>query len=128
MRPRRKRKRARERGKRKPPPLTWDTAWAIGRFDLGLSEEEFWSLSPKKFFLLLDRLQRREREHEWLAHRIVATIVNVNIDPKKRKTPYQAEYFMRQYKKEPDAKAFQKRMMAQTESQKIEKWRKGVTE
>jgi hypothetical protein len=35
--------------------VTWDVLWAYGRYDLGLSESEFWRLTPREFGLLADR-------------------------------------------------------------------------
>jgi hypothetical protein len=126
VKPRRKQKTKPPQKRRKTDSFGWDDAWAIGRFDLGLSEEEFWALTPRKFRALLKRLNRRERENEWLNARIIATIYNVNLDPKKRTKPYQAEDFMRTEKKKPDASKFKNKLMEQTQSQKETKKRRGV--
>lgn len=44
--------------------MTWETLWAYGRYDLGLSEAEFWSLTPREFSLLADRDVLHVRWHD----------------------------------------------------------------
>lgn len=35
--------------------MTWDDLWAVARYDLGISEQEFWALTPRQFNLLVER-------------------------------------------------------------------------
>lgn len=35
--------------------MTWEDLWAYGRYDLRLSEEAFWALTPREFQLLARR-------------------------------------------------------------------------
>lgn len=66
--------------------------WAVGRYDLGLGEEEFWRLSPRQFGALLERHNEEQRKEDWRAGMIAATIANA-LRGKKGKA-YQAEDFM----------------------------------
>ena len=40
--------------------MTWEMLWAVGRYDLRLTDEEFWHMVPRQF----DALLRRHREHQ----------------------------------------------------------------
>lgn len=57
--------------------LDWQTLWAVARYDLRLSEEEFWRLIPVQF----DALYRRHlEERRWANYRagiIASTIANI---------------------------------------------------
>ena len=65
--------------------------WAIGRFDLRLSEEEFWKLSPRQLVALLDRANR---EQEWQNYRaaLVASVIANTVASKGKS--YKPEDFM----------------------------------
>lgn len=68
--------------------------WSFGRYNLGLSEREFWKLTPAQFYALSQR-HKQERELKMLdSASIVAAIYNVNRDPKKRKRPFSPYDFM----------------------------------
>ena len=41
--------------------------WAFGRYDLRLSEEEFWALTPREFVLLADRARAEVRWRDYRA-------------------------------------------------------------
>lgn len=74
-------------------PLEWRETWALGRFDLGLSEDEFWHLSPGLFDALWHRFElAHERALEGHAM-TCAAVTNVHIDPEKG-TPVQPDFFM----------------------------------
>jgi len=85
-------------GKRKPFSVEttapkWIDLWAVGRYDLRLSEDDFWNLSIKEFKALSDR---HSNEQDWLNYRgalICATMVNMWRDPKKTKA-YKPQDFM----------------------------------
>ena len=72
---------------------SWLDWWAFGRYNLGLSEDEFWSLTLAQFDALT---KRYNYEQEWLDYRaalICAVIANVNRNPKKHKA-FQPKDFM----------------------------------
>lgn len=74
-------------------PLDWADTWALGRFDLGLSEDEFWHLSPGLFDALWRRLEEAG-ERALFGHAMVcAAVTNVHIDPEKG-TPVHPDFFM----------------------------------
>lgn len=74
-------------------PLEWRETWALGRFDLGLSEDEFWHLSPGLFDALWSRFElAHERALEGHAM-TCAAVTNVHIDPEKG-TPVHPDFFM----------------------------------
>ena len=52
------------------------TFWAVGRFDLRLSEEEFWQMSPQEFMALHDRWIVEQELQDSRAALITATIIN----------------------------------------------------
>ena len=41
-----------------------------------MSEREFWALTPRKYWLLLERKQESVKEMEWLAGVIASTVAN----------------------------------------------------
>jgi hypothetical protein len=60
-------------------PLDWYEMWATGRIDLGLSESEFWSLTPAMYHAMCARLEWRLFGHCITA----AAVTNVHIDREK---------------------------------------------
>mgnify|MGYP000558877216 CR=1 FL=1 len=63
-------------------PTDWYRLWSIGRFDLHLTDEEFWALHPLQFHHLSLRLDARI-EREFYGHCITAAMIrNCHIDPK----------------------------------------------
>ncbi len=73
--------------------LDWADTWALGRFDLGLAEDEFWHLSPGLFDALWRRLEEAG-ERALFGHAMVcAATTNVHIDPEKG-TPVHPDFFM----------------------------------
>jgi len=50
--------------------------WAIGRFDLGLSEEELWNLTLPEFNALLERKRERDERADLRAGTVAAVIAN----------------------------------------------------
>ena len=52
--------------------------WSIGRYDLRLSEDEFWQLSLKEFNLLMKRHKEQRSAELYNSALICATIANVN--------------------------------------------------
>jgi len=58
--------------------------WSIGRYDLHLTEKEFWSLTPVEFHALVGRLRLQKRWGDFRAGIIASTIANVNRGKKKK--------------------------------------------
>lgn len=52
--------------------------WSIGRYDLRLNDEEFWSLTLKEFNLLMKRHKEQRSAEMFNSALICATIANVN--------------------------------------------------
>ena len=73
-------------------PTDWLTAWAFGRYDLGLTEEEFWSLTPREFVALKERHEEAQEWEDYRAGVVACTIVNM-LKAKSSKT-YKPEDFM----------------------------------
>lgn len=74
-------------------PLEWRETWALGRYDLGLAEDEFWHLSPGLFDALWHRVElAHERTLEGHAM-VCAAVTNVHIDPEKS-SPVSPDFFM----------------------------------
>ena len=86
-------------------PPTLDDLWAYGRYDLRLSEHEFWGMTPAQ----LDLLSRRHvaevergmeqavaayEQSERRAAFIVAAIYEIFRDPKKRAMPFTVDDFL----------------------------------
>jgi hypothetical protein len=64
----------------------------MGRYDLRLSEEEFWELTPRKFHVLLKR-RELDIQHTELLHGINAS-VSANFSMASPKTPTKPSDFM----------------------------------
>lgn len=43
---------------------------------MGLSESEFFALTPRKYWLLLEQHRAKQRDQQWLAGLLAATIAN----------------------------------------------------
>lgn len=71
--------------------LSWLEVWAIARYDLALSEAEFWALSPVKFHALCRRLRTDEQRQDYRSGVLAALIVNVNTVKGQGKAP--ADFF-----------------------------------
>ena len=66
----------------------------MGRYDLNLTEDEFWGLTLKEFNALIER---HRNNHDWLNYRtalICAILANTVRDPKKKIRPFTPEDFM----------------------------------
>jgi hypothetical protein len=61
--------------------------WSIGRYDLHLSEEDFWRLVPRQYFALLDRHREQILRNE-MGPAIVAWVIS-RIAGSKKTTPQQ---------------------------------------
>ena len=56
--------------------MTWETLWSVGRFDLRLTEEEFWGLVPRQFVALMERRHQAVLRHEFTAGAICSAVFN----------------------------------------------------
>lgn len=65
----------------------YDRLWAVGRYDLGLGTEEFWSLTPRQFRLLVERKHEAERAEYWRAALGAWASIAPHTDPKKGRQP-----------------------------------------
>ncbi len=68
--------------------------WALGRYDLNLTEEEFWGLTVRELNALTERQAER---HDWLNYRaalICSVLANTARDPKRKRTPFTPDDFM----------------------------------
>lgn len=61
--------------------------WSIGRYDLRLSDDEFWGLTLKEFNLLMKRHKEQRSAEMFNSALICATIANVNRTKGKAYTP-----------------------------------------
>lgn len=65
----------------------------MARFDLGLSDAEFWSMHPARYVALVRRWDWQQRRADARAAQVAATIANVNRDPEARPEPYELDDF-----------------------------------
>jgi hypothetical protein len=64
--------------------------WAQARYDLGLTEEEFWRMTPRQLSALLKRHKREHERQEFLFAQVVSNTVNFSMcRPKQPVTPKQ---------------------------------------
>lgn len=78
--------------------------WALGRFDLGLGEEEVWRETPRRLLLLLERYKAGERRRDRRAGEIVAGYYNVHRNERKRPEPYTWEDIFPDHNRQPKRK------------------------
>lgn len=63
--------------------IDWHDLWGVGRFDLGLTETEFWELSPGQLHALVKRLDAAVERQFLCAGIVAAAFTNCHIDPEK---------------------------------------------
>jgi hypothetical protein len=72
--------------------------WSVGRFDLGLTDSEFWDLTPVEF----DALTKRHEAYEDMWNRRFALMpyiyASANADPKKTRPKLEDFLFSRKRK------------------------------
>ena len=102
-------------------PLQWRETWALGRFDLGLSEDEFWHLSPGLFDALWTRFELAHERYLEGHAMVCAATTNVHIDHEKG-TPVSPDFFMPGKRGE----AEQKRIAAEQRAAMKAKLREGA--
>lgn len=53
--------------------------WAIARYDLHISSDDFYSLTPRKFDALIKRLERAQQHSDYMLAQIVSYGVNFSM-------------------------------------------------
>lgn len=83
-----------EPGKPAKERTSWYPLWAVARHDLQITDEEFWSLTPRTLLLLLDR-RHEAMEYQLYGHALTCSVLaNVNRDPDKRDDPFTPRDFL----------------------------------
>jgi len=72
----------------------WLNLWSFGRFNLGLSDEEFWHLTLAQFNALAKRYDEQQERQDYRAALICTVLAEINRDRKKRPRPFKPEDFM----------------------------------
>lgn len=55
----------------------------MGRVILGLSDRQFYALTPRQFHLLVDRHRERTKHQEWMTGILASTMANFSMSPPK---------------------------------------------
>ena len=56
--------------------FNWLALWSVGRYDLLLSEQEFWRLTPRLLYGLMKRWELEQERRDFRAGMIASTIAN----------------------------------------------------
>lgn len=86
--------------------------YSVARFQLGLSEEEFFDLTPLQFTYLTERYEQERESLDFRAGVIAATVANCN--RKKGSKAFKATDFMPNYQVQQEKGPNQMKMMAMT--------------
>ncbi|AQU06109.1 hypothetical protein B1772_04745 [Dehalococcoides mccartyi] len=70
--------------------------WATARYDLHLTEDQFWRLTLKEYAALLKHHRINMEWQDYRAGLICSVLANINRDPKKHTKPYTPADFMPQ--------------------------------
>lgn len=70
---------------------------AVGRYDLRLTEAEFWRLTLSEYSALLDRWIAEQEREDFRSAQIVCLLANVNRNPKKKPDGWDVSDFMPDY-------------------------------
>jgi hypothetical protein len=66
----------------------WESCWSVARVQLGLTDGEFFALTPRQFHLLVDQHRERVEHQELLSGIIASTVANWSMTgPRKALTP-----------------------------------------
>lgn len=74
----------------------WLDLWAFGRYDLRLSEDEFWDLTFDQFNALVERYIQEQENQDLRMAMICSLLANIYRNTKKRQRPYEPKEFMPQ--------------------------------
>jgi hypothetical protein len=62
--------------------------WSIARYDLSLSSEEFYSITPRQLDALIKRRERETQEREFMLAQLTSYLINFSMcRPKKAVSP-----------------------------------------
>lgn len=70
--------------------------WAFARYDLGLSDEEFWDLSVEQFNALIERHITEQENRDLRAAQICCVLANIHRDTRKKPRPFEIKDFLPQ--------------------------------
>jgi hypothetical protein len=62
----------------------WLSIWSIARYDLGLSSDEFYAMTPRMLDALLRRKERESWNRELLFGQLVSVFINHSMSPPKK--------------------------------------------
>jgi hypothetical protein len=68
--------------------------WAVGRYDLGLSEDDFWDLWFNEYDELCKQHLAHEEAEDFRSAQIACLFANAFRDQKKRRSPFTIDDFM----------------------------------
>lgn len=68
--------------------------WRIARVDLGLTDADFWELTPRLFFILHGQFLESEKRHDMRWANWFALYANAHRDPAKQPKAWTAQDFM----------------------------------
>ena len=71
--------------------------WAVGRYDLKLTEEEFWGLTLREFGLLIERYNAEVERQDFRVGLLCSVLANIYRDDKRRSEPFTPQDFMPDY-------------------------------
>lgn len=74
--------------------------WSFGRYNLRLSEDEFWGVTPAEFVALVERYKEEQTWLNWRAALVCAVLANIYRDTKRKSQPFTPEDFMPGHEKE----------------------------
>lgn len=74
----------------------WLSLWAFGRYDLRLSDDEFWDLTLDQFNALSEQYIQEQENQDLRTALICSLLANIHRDTKKRHKPYEPKDFMPQ--------------------------------
>jgi hypothetical protein len=63
--------------------------WSVGVYDLGLTSEAFWALSPREYRALCDRQLEAQRAEDWRFGQLAALVAGVADRKKQDGTPFE---------------------------------------
>lgn len=86
--------------------MDWSHIWSVARYDLGMSDDEFWRMTPREFGAVVKRRVFDIERQDYRAALICATLVNIN--RKKGSRPVRPEAFLGKKKNADTAAPWQK--------------------
>ena len=83
---------------------------------MGLTDAEFWCLTPKEYSYLVKRFGQEQERYDRRAALVSSVIANVNRNTKKRKRPYTVQDFMPRAGKKKSKKMTNNELLKKVES------------